>query len=160
MKSGKKSRSGHLLAQNRVARRDYMIVEHLEAGIVLEGWEVKSAKAGQARLTGSYVVVRDDQLWLLGSHLTPLASASTHVPPEPQRNRKLLLKKPQLRKIGREVRLKGATCICLDLHLKGPWIKATIALAKGKKQHEKRAAERERDINREIHREFGKIARR
>ena len=137
------------IVQNRKAYYDYFIEEKYEAGLVLEGWEVKSIRAGQVSLGEAYVIVRAGALYLIGCHITPLKTASTHVQPDPVRTRKLLLREEEVSKLIGKVERAGYTLVPLDLHYRGGWIKAEIGLAKGKKQHDKREAERERDWKRE-----------
>ena len=137
------------IVENRKARHDYFIEETFEAGIELQGWEVKAIRAGRANLKEAYVIVKDGELFLLGMHVTPLASASTHVHPDPTRTRKLLLHRRELDRLIGQVERAGYTLVPLDLHFSRGRIKATIGLAKGKKQHDKREAEKERDWLRE-----------
>lgn len=137
------------IALNKRAKRDYHIEQRFEAGMVLQGWEVKSLRAGKAQLVDSYVLLRDGEAWLIGANITPLPSASTHVVADPQRTRKLLLHARELAQIFTATQQKGYTCIATALYWKGPRAKCEIGLAKGKKQHDKRSAERERDWNRQ-----------
>lgn len=137
------------IVQNRKAYHDYFIEEKYEAGIVLEGWEVKSIRAGRVQIAEAYVIVKDAAVYLIGCHITPLSSASTHVRPDPTRTRKLLLKEEELSRLIGKVERAGYTLVPLDLHFRKGWIKAEIGLAKGKKQHDKREAEKERDWQRE-----------
>ncbi len=137
------------IAENRRARFEYHIEEQFEAGIVLEGWEVKAIRAGQVQLTDGYVVIRNGELHLIGCRINPLHSASTHVHPEADRTRKLLMKKEQIRRLIGKVEQKGFTLVPLNLHYKGGRVKAEIALAKGKAQHDKRETEKKRDWERE-----------
>ena len=137
------------IAENRRARFEYHIEEQFEAGIVLEGWEVKAIRAGQVQLTDGYVLIRDGELYLIGCRINPLRSASTHVQPEPDRTRKLLMKKEQIRRLIGKVEQRGFTLVPLNLHYKAGHIKAEIALAKGKAQHDKRETEKKRDWERE-----------
>jgi SsrA-binding protein len=137
------------IAENRRARFEYHIEEQFEAGIVLEGWEVKAIRAGQVQLTDGYVVIRNGELHLIGCRINPLRSASTHVHPEADRTRKLLMKKEQIRRLIGKVEQKGFTLVPLNLHYKGGLVKAEIALAKGKAQHDKRETEKKRDWERE-----------
>lgn len=140
------------IAENRRARHDYAIEERLEAGIALEGWELKSLRASKAQLVDSYVLVKDGEAFLLGANITPLSSASTHVLADPQRTRKLLLHRKEIARLFSATQQKGYTCIATELYWKGSRVKCQIALAKGKKQHDKRATERERDWKRTQHR--------
>ena len=137
------------IVQNRKAYYDYFIEEKYEAGLVLEGWEVKSIRAGQVSLGEAYVIVRAGALYLIGCHITPLKTASTHVQPDPVRTRKLLLREEEVSKLIGKVERAGYTLVPLDLHHRGGWIKAEIGLSKGKKQHGKREAEKEREWKRE-----------
>ncbi len=137
------------IAENRRARFEYHIDERFEAGIVLSGWEIKAIRAGQVQLTDGYVVVRDGELFLIGCRINALRSASTHVLPEPDRTKKLLMHKDQIRRLVGKVEQRGFTLVPLDLHYKGGLVKAEIALAKGKAQHDKRETEKTRDWERE-----------
>jgi SsrA-binding protein len=138
-----------LIAVNRKARHDYFIEETFEAGLALEGWEVKSLRAGRAQLTEAYVHVRDGEAWLLGAHITPLPTASTHIDPDPTRTRKLLLHRRELDRLVGAVERKGYTLVPLDLHWSRGRAKLSIGLAKGKKQHDKRATVKDRDWQRQ-----------
>ncbi|GGL99096.1 SsrA-binding protein [Pseudomonas asuensis] len=151
MAKQKKISSGTIV-QNKKALHDYFIETRFEAGLALSGWEVKSLRAGKAQLTDSYVLLKDGEAWLLGSHITPLQTASTHVIADPQRTRKLLLHKRELGKLFGAVQQKGFACVALSIYWKKHLIKCEIALAKGKKEFDKRATEKERDSNREIQR--------
>jgi len=137
------------IAQNRRARFDYELSDRFEAGIALEGWELKSIRGGKAQLADSFVMVRDGEAWLHGATITPLVSASTHVVANPKRNRKLLLHKKEIARLFAQTNQEGYTCVATSLYWKGNKVKCEIALAKGKKQHDKRATERERDWKRE-----------
>ena len=137
------------IAENRRARFDYHIEEQFEAGIVLAGWEVKAIRAGQVQLPEGYVHIRDGELYMIGCRINPLRSASTHVHPEADRTKKLLMHKEQIRRLIGKVEQKGFTLVPLDLHYKGGRVKAEIALAKGKAQHDKRETEKKRDWERE-----------
>jgi len=137
------------IVANKKAFHDYFIESKLEAGIVLEGWEVKAIRAGRASIKEAYVVVRDGEVFLFGMHITPLLAASSHVRPDPVRTRKLLLHGKQVSKLIGQVERAGYTLLPLDLHLQRGRIKVEIGLAKGKKQHDKREAEKERDWVRE-----------
>ncbi|HWT70593.1 MAG TPA: SsrA-binding protein SmpB [Oxalicibacterium sp.] len=138
------------IVDNRKAFHDYFIEERFEAGIVLEGWEVKAIRAGHVQLKEAYVVARNDEIFLFGSHITPLATASTHVTPDPVRTRKLLLKADEISKLTDKVQRAGYTMVPLNLHFQKGRIKCEIGLAKGKKQHDKRESEKTRDVQREI----------
>ncbi|WP_174875255.1 SsrA-binding protein SmpB [Vogesella oryzae] len=137
------------IVDNRKAFHDYFIEEQLEAGLVLEGWEVKAIRAGRVQLKESYVIYRDGAFYLFGCHITPLQSASTHVKPDPTRNRKLLLKQQEISRLIGKVERAGYTMVALNLHYSKGNIKADIGLAKGKKQHDKRESEKEREWQRE-----------
>ena len=137
------------IVENRKAFHDYFIEERFEAGLALEGWEVKAIRAGRANLKEAYVVVKDGDIVLLGAHVSPLATASTHVRPDPTRTRKLLLHREEIARLVGKVERAGYTLAPLDLHYKNGRIKIEIGLAKGKKQYDKRHAIREREWNRE-----------
>jgi SsrA-binding protein len=137
------------IAQNKKAFHDYGIEERFEAGLVLEGWVVKSIRAGQVHLKEAYVIVRNGEIFLLNSHVAPLKTASTHIQPEPTRTRKLLLKAAEIRKLIGKVERAGYALVPLDLHYVKGRIKLEIGLAKGKRQFEKRDAQAEKDWKRE-----------
>lgn len=137
------------IAQNKKALHDYFIEERFEAGLVLEGWEVKAIRGGRAQLKEGYIVIRSAELFLIGAHITPMPQASTHVKPDPVRTRKLLLHEAEIAKLIGKVERAGYTLVPLDLHYKGGRVKCEIGLAKGKKQYDKREAEREREWQRE-----------
>lgn len=138
------------IVDNRKAFHDYFIEERFEAGIVLLGWEVKAIRAGRSQLKEAYVIVRNDEIFLFGAHISPLSSASTHVTPDPVRTRKLLLKSEEIKKLVIKVERAGYTLVPLNLHYQKGYIKCEVGLAKGKKQHDKRDSEKERDTQREI----------
>ena len=140
------------IARNKKAWHDYFIEEEFEAGLILEGWEVKSLRAGAAQLKESYVVIRNGELFLFGAHFSPLQTASTHVRPDPVRNRKLLLHQTEIDKLTGAVERRGYTLVPLALYWKRSRAKLQIALAKGKKQYDKRAAIRQREWDPEQHR--------
>jgi SsrA-binding protein len=137
------------IAENRRARFDYAIEETYEAGIVLEGWEIKSVRAGQVQLTDGYVLIRDGELFLIGCRINALTSASTHVHPEADRTKKLLMHKEEIRRLVGKVEQRGYTLVPLNMHYKGGRVKVDIALAKGKAQHDKRETEKKREWERE-----------
>ena len=145
----KKIDNKNQIAVNKKALHDYFIEQRFEAGLVLQGWEVKSLRAGRVQLTESYVILKRGEAWLLGSHMAPLASASTHVHTDPTRTRKLLLHQKELSSLIGAVQREGYTLVPLKLHWVRGRAKCTIGLAKGKKQHDKRASIKERDWNRE-----------
>ena len=137
------------IAENRRARFDYQIEERFEAGVVLTGWEIKAIRAGQVQLTDGYVVIRDGELHLIGCRINALRSASTHVKAEPDRTKKLLMHKAEIRRLIGKVEQKGFTLVPTRLYFKGGLVKLEIALAKGKAQHDKRETEKKRDWERE-----------
>lgn len=137
------------IADNRKAFHDYFIEERFEAGIVLEGWEVKAIRAARVQLKEAYVVVRGAELFLIGAHISPLGSASTHINPDPVRTRKLLLHAEEIRKLIGKVERAGYTLVPLNLHYTRGRVKLDIGLAKGKKQYDKRQTEKEREWQRE-----------
>jgi SsrA-binding protein len=148
--SKKKSKtSDNTIAQNKRASHEYHFEETFEAGVVLQGWEVKSLRAGKCQIVDSYVWLKNGEAWLLGVQITPLSTASTHVITEPGRYRKLLLHDKELSRIFTAVEQKGYTCVCTSLYWKNHLVKARIALAKGKQLHDKRADEKQRDWDRE-----------
>jgi SsrA-binding protein len=133
------------IIDNKKAFHDYFIEERYEAGIVLEGWEVKAIRAGRVQLKEAYVVLKQAELWLIGCHISALPTASTHVKPDPTRSRKLLLHAQEIRKLIGKVQQAGFTLVPLNLHYTKGRIKLEIGLAKGKKLHDKRASEKERE---------------
>lgn len=137
------------IIQNKKAFHDYFIEERYEAGMALEGWEVKAIRAGRANLKESYVIVRQGEVFLLGCHISPLPEASSHVHPDPVRTRKLLLKGEEIRKLIGKVERAGYALVPIDLHYVRGRIKLEIGLAKGKKQHDKRESEKDREWTRE-----------
>ncbi|WP_201345600.1 SsrA-binding protein SmpB [Thiohalobacter sp. COW1] len=148
-KSNKTGSGSSTIALNKKARHDYHIEERFEAGLALEGWEVKSLRAGKVQLTESYVIVKDGEAFLFGCLITPLLTASTHIHPDPTRTRKLLLHREELDKLIGAVERKGYALIPLAMYWKRGRAKLEIGLAKGKKAHDKRAAIKERDWARE-----------
>lgn len=147
----KKERTGQSgnIATNRRARHDYFIEEKYEAGLMLAGWEVKSLRAGRVQLAEAYVVMKNEEAWLVGAHMTPLNSASTHVIATPTRNRKLLMKRRELDHLVGAVDRKGYTLVPLSLYWKDGRAKLELGLAKGKAAHDKRASEKDKDWARE-----------
>ena len=148
----KSRKHANSIARNKKAWHDYFIEEEFEAGLVLEGWEVKSLRAGAAQLKESYVIIRNGELFLFGAHFSPLRTASTHIHPDPVRSRKLLLHQTEIDKLTGAVERRGYTLVPLALYWKRSRAKLQIALAKGKKQHDKRASIRQREWDREQHR--------
>jgi SsrA-binding protein len=150
MSTSPKNKSGaNTIALNKKARHDYFIENNYECGVVLHGWEVKSLRAGRAQLTESYVHLRDGEAFLLGAHISPLNTASTHVNPDPTRTRKLLLHRGELDRLIGAVERKGFTLVPLALYWSKGRVKLDIGLAKGKKQHDKRATQKDRDWQRQ-----------
>ena len=137
------------IVDNRKAYHDYFIEEKFEAGLVLEGWEVKAIRAGRAQLKESYVIVKDGQIMLIGAHITPLTTASTHVHADPTRTRALLLHKSEIARLVGQVERAGYTLVPLNLHYTKGRVKLDVGLAKGKKQYDKRATIKEREWARE-----------
>jgi len=137
------------IVENRKAFHDYFIEERYEAGLALEGWEVKSIRAGRAQLAEAYVIVRNEELFLIGCHISPLSSASTHVHADPVRTRKLLMRSEEMKRLIGKVERAGYTIVPLNLHYRGGWIKLEMGLAKGKKQHDKRQDIKDKDWQRE-----------
>jgi len=137
------------IVDNKKAFHDYFIEDRYEAGIVLEGWEAKSIRAGRVQIKEAYVIVKNEEVFLFGSHISPLPTASTHISPDPIRTRKLLLNAEEIKKLIGKVDRAGYTLVPLNLHYTKGRIKCEIGLAKGKKQHDKRDAEKQRDWQRE-----------
>ena len=137
------------IALNKRARHEYFIEENLEAGLALQGWEVKSLRAGKAQITEAYVIVKDGETWLLGAHVNPLPTTSTHFVADPTRTRKLLLHRAEIDRLVGAVERKGYTLVPLRLYWKKGNVKLEVGLARGKKAHDKRATEKDRDWKRE-----------
>ncbi len=137
------------IVQNRKAFHDYHVEERYEAGLALEGWEVKAIRAGRAQLADAYVLVKGQELFLIGGNITPLATVSTHYVPDPSRTRKLLLHAEEIRRLIGKVQQRGYTLVPLDLHFRKGRIKLELGLARGKLKHDKRAAEREKQWQRD-----------
>ena len=137
------------IADNKKAFHDYFIEEEFEAGLVLEGWEVKAIRAGRIQLKEAYVVIKNGAVYLIGCHISPLLSASTHILPDPTRSRKLLLHASEINKLIGKTERAGFTLVPLNMHFSKGRIKLDIGLAKGKKQHDKRATEKDREWERE-----------
>ncbi len=145
----KPGKPDNTIARNKKARHDYHLEDRFEAGIALQGWEVKALRAGKAQITESYVFFKNDEAFLLGAQISPLQTASTHVHPDPTRTRKLLLKRREIDKLIDATQQKGFTCVCTAMYWKSHLVKVEIALAKGKEKHDKREDEKNRDWNRE-----------
>jgi len=148
-KKNRKQQNERTIAVNRKARHDYFIEDNFEAGLALEGWEVKSLRAGRGNLTESYAIVRNGEIFLFGAHISPLPSASTHVQTEPTRTRKMLLNRREIDRLVGAVERKGYTLVPLSLYWQRGRVKLDLGLAKGKKQHDKRAADKDRDWQRQ-----------
>ncbi len=151
-KQGTKGTTGpgtSTIAQNKKARFDYHIEQHFEAGLVLEGWEVKSLRAGKVQLVDSYVFIKNGEAWITNALITPLLAASTHIKPEQNRTRKLLLHQYEINQLIGAVERKGYTLIALSIYWKKGRAKLDLGLAKGKQEHDKRATSRDRDWSRE-----------
>ena len=133
------------IARNKKAGFNYFIEERFEAGLALQGWEVKSLRAGKAQLSEAYVTLKDGEIWLFGSHVTPLSSASTHVDADPARTRKLLMHRREIDRLTGLVERRGFTLVPLELYWKQGRAKLSVGLAKGKRKQDKRAAEKDRD---------------
>ena len=146
------------IVENKKAYHDYFVEERYEAGLVLAGWEVKSIRAGRAQLADGYVMVRGGEIFLIGASISPLPTVSTHFVPEPTRTRKLLLHAEEIKRLIGKVEQRGYTLVPLDLHYSKGRVKIAIGLAKGKKQHDKRETEKERDWQREQQRLLRKRA--
>lgn len=144
-----KAAAGGTIALNKKARHDFLIEERFEAGLALEGWEVKSARAGKVQLVDAYVIIKKGEAWLIGALISPLLTASTHIHPDSTRTRKLLLHRHELSKLIGAVERKGYALIPLAMYWKNSRVKLEIGLAKGKKEHDKRASDKERDWQRE-----------
>ena len=137
------------IVENRKAFHDYFIEERYEAGIVLEGWEVKAIRGGRSSIQEAYVMVRGAEIFLIGANITPLPTASTHVTPDPRRTRKLLLNADEIKRLIGKVEQRGYTLVPLNLHYNKGRIKLEVGLGRGKLQHDKRATQKEREWNRE-----------
>jgi SsrA-binding protein len=146
------AKDGGRIAENKRALFNYHIEERFEAGMVLEGWEVKAVRAGKVQLTDGYVVLRDGELFVIGCQINPLGTASTHVRPDAVRTRKLLMHKDQIRRLIGKTEQKGYTLVPLNLHWKSGRVKCEVALAKGKAEHDKRDSIKEREGKREVER--------
>jgi SsrA-binding protein len=137
------------IVDNKKAFHDYFIEERFEAGVALEGWEAKAIRAGRAQIKEAYVVLKGSEVWLIGAHISPLATASTHINPDPVRSRKLLLHAKEIGKLIGSVERAGYALVPLDLHYAKGRVKLAVGLAKGKKQYDKREAEKQKDWERE-----------
>ena len=145
MSKKKPKQSSNTIAQNKKARHDYHLEHKFEAGVQLQGWEVKSLRMGEIQITDTYVLMKDGEAFLLGAHINPLKTVSTHYVTDPTRTRKLLLNKRELAKLLAATQQDGRTCVCTALYWKNHLVKAEICIAKGKQQHDKRQAEKNRD---------------
>ena len=145
----KKASNDNSIAQNRIARHDYFIDDDIEVGIVLDGWEVKSLRAGNLQLKESYVMIKNGEMWLIGAHISPLSSASTHINPDPRRTRKLLAHRIEIDRLTGMVERKGYTLVALSAYWIRGRAKLKIGVAKGKKSHDKRSTLKERDWKRD-----------
>lgn len=155
-KNAQKTEAVKTIAVNRKARHEYTLEQHFEAGLVLQGWELKSLRAGKVQIADSYVIIKRGEGWLIGSLITPLLSASTHVHPDPTRSRKLLLHRKELNALIGLTERRGYTLIPLSLYWKQGRAKLEIALAKGKKFHDKRDTEKKRAWDKEKQQLFKK----
>jgi SsrA-binding protein len=144
-KKKKSGNSGNTIALNKKARHDFHLSDKLECGVALTGWEVKALRAGKCQLVDSYIFIREGEAWLYGCLITPLSTAAAYVVTEPKRDRKLLLHKRQIEKLEQQINAKGYTCVCTALYWKGHVVKVEIALAKGKQEHDKRNADKDKD---------------
>jgi SsrA-binding protein len=152
-KAGKKREiTNARIADNKKAAYNYFFEERFEAGLVLEGWEVKSLREGKVQLTDGYVVIREGEMFIIGLQINPLGSASTHISPDKQRTKKLLMKKMEIRRLSAKVEQKGYTLVPINLHWKNGKVKCEIALAKGKAEHDKRDTIKDREGKREVER--------
>jgi SsrA-binding protein len=147
-----KQESPARIAENKKATFNYFFEERYEAGVVLQGWEVKALRDGKAQLTDGYVVIKDGELFVIGLQINPLKTASTHVSPDATRTRKLLMHKDEIRRLIGKIEQKGYTLVPLNLHWKGGKVKCEVALAKGKAEHDKRDTIRDREGKREVER--------
>lgn len=147
------------ITTNKKAFHDYYIEERYEAGVVLEGWEVKAIRSGKVQLRDSYVKIKDGEVWLLGCQISPLISASTHIHTDTTRVKKLLLNNKEINRLIGKVEQKGHTIIVLDLHFSKGKVKASVALAKGKKEYDKRLVEKEREQKKEASQAIKKLRR-
>lgn len=148
-KKKQKQNNSNQIAQNKKARFDYFIEETYQAGLALEGWEVKSLRQGKVQIKESYIIIKNNEAWLFGALITPLISTSTHIKADSLRLRKLLMHRREIDKLIGLIDQKGYTLVPLDLHWSQGKVKISVGLAKGKKQHDKRATEKERDWNRD-----------
>ena len=153
-KAKKKGSGGATIALNKKASHDFFIEERYEAGIALQGWEVKSLREGRVQIKESYITIKEGEAFLFGAHIVPLTTASTHIHPDPTRTRKLLLHRSELNKLIGLVERKGYALVPTALYWKKGMAKLEVGLAKGKKQHDKRASEKDRDWKREKERLF------
>lgn len=149
MSKKKPKTTSNTIAQNKKARHDYHIEQKFEAGVVLQGWEVKSARMSKVQITDTYVTIMNGEAYLLGMHFTPLNTVSTHYVTDPTRTRKLLLNQKEIAKLRSAIMQDGRTCVCTALYWKGHLVKAEVCIAKGKQLHDKRQTEKEKDWNKQ-----------
>jgi SsrA-binding protein len=147
--NAKKAPQNPTIALNKKARFEFELEEKFEAGVALQGWEVKSLRAGKAQITDTYVLLKNGEAWLIGGLITPINTISTHYVIDPRRTRKLLLQRRELNKLIGATQQKGYTCVCTAMYWKNHLVKVEIALAKGKQKHDTRETEKDRDWNRE-----------
>jgi len=148
-KKNKKKTPSNTIALNRKARHDYMIEANFEAGLVLQGWEIKSMRDGRAQMDESYVLIKNNELWWFGGHISPMIMASTHVKADPRRTRKLLMHAKEIYRLIGQVERKGYTLVPLKLYWQRGRVKLDVGLAKGKKAHDKRTSDKDRDWKRD-----------
>lgn len=148
MSKKKNHKDQNIIALNRKAHHEFFIEQRFEAGMVLQGWEIKSIRAGRVNIKESYVLIKRGEAWLFGAHISPLPTIPDHLKPDPTRTRKLLLHQSEINKLIGKIEQRGYTAVPLDLHWKKPLVKCEIALAKGKQKFDKREAEKEKDWQR------------
>lgn len=159
MATKKNHPAGNSITLNRKAGHDFFLEERTEAGLALEGWEVKSLRNGSVQLRDAYILIRNGEAWLLGAHITPLATVSTHFTADPTRTRKLLLHRQEINRLGGLVERKGYTLIPLSMHWKKGRAKLVLALAKGKQKHDKRSSLKEKEWDREKQKLLKQVSR-
>ena len=154
-KQSKKKKSSNTIADNRKARYEYHIHKQIEAGLVLEGWEVKSIRGGKGQITESYITIKKGEAWLINAHIMPLKTVSTHITADPKRERKCLLSNKELIELKKSREAQGYTIVPLNLHWKNNRVKLQIAIAKGKKLYDKRETIKKRDLDKQKRRSVG-----